>query len=106
MEVKKDIIYYLIVAAVFLFNFAFIPLLFEVLQQRQTSNIPYVSLFCFLIAQAIYLFIVFFRNYHLHTFIYLVGFICVSALIFLKHFYDKKNIHVIKKVIVSEEQKQ
>ena len=105
MNIDKNVIYYLIVAAVFLFNFAFIPLLFEILQQKQMSNIPYVSLFCFLLAQAIYLFVVFFRGYNLHIVIYLVGFICVSALLFLKHFYDNKNIHVIKKVIISEEQK-
>ena len=35
--------------------------------------------------------------------IYLVGFVCVSALLFLKYFYDGKNIHVIKKYTISEE---
>lgn len=103
MNVDKTTIYYLIVGATFLLNFAFIPLLFEVLQQRQMSNIPYVTLFCFLIAQALFLFVVFFRNYHLHIFIYLVGFICVSSLLFLKKFYDKRNIHIIKKYTISEE---
>jgi len=103
MSVDKSTIYYLIIGATFLLNFAFIPLLFEVLQTRQMSNIPYITLFCFLIAQALFLFVVFFRAYHLHIMIYLVGFVCVSALLFLKYFYDDKNIHVIKKYTISEE---
>ena len=43
MSVDKTTIYYVIVAT-FLLNFAFIPLLFEVLQQKNMSNIPYLTL--------------------------------------------------------------
>mgnify|MGYP000993117740 CR=1 FL=1 len=102
MNVDKTSIYYLILGATFLMNFAFVPLLFEVLQQRNTTNIPYITLLCFILAQALFLFIVVYRNYYFHTFIYLVGFICVSALLFLKKFYDTKNIHVIRTHVSQE----
>ena len=100
---SKDIIYYLVLAANFLFNFAFIPLLFEILQQKTTSNIPYVSLICFLISQLLFLFVVFYKDYYFHIFLYLVGFICIVSILFLKKFYDNKNIHVIQKFDTSEE---
>lgn len=97
MNIDKTLFYYLILGATFLMNFAFVPLLFEVMQQKTTSNIPYLTLICFLIAQLLFLFVVFYRNYYFHIFIYLIGFVCVSSLLFLKHFMDNKNIHVIKK---------
>ena len=89
MSVDKSTIYYLIIGATFLLNFAFIPLLFEVLQTRQMSNIPYFTLICFLIAQALFLFVVFF--------------VCIWAVLFLRYCYDGKNIHLIKKYTISEE---
>jgi hypothetical protein len=113
MNIDKKKIYYesnLIVGATFLFNFALIPLLFEVLQQKNMTNIPYLTLICLLISQILLLFIVFYRNYYYHVFIYLIGFICISSLLFLKPKYDSTNIQVINKniynkFIIDEERK-
>jgi|TARA_B110000483_G_scaffold138665_1_gene165711 hypothetical protein len=97
MEVNKTTIYYIIVASIFLMNFSFIPLLLEVLQQRNMTNIPYLTLITMLISQILLLFVVFYRGYYYHIFIYLVGFVCISTLLFLKPMYDNKNIQVINR---------
>ena len=102
MSVDKTTIYYVIVAATFLLNFAFIPLLFEVLQQKNMSNIPYLTLICILISQVLLLFIVLYRSYYYHVFIYLVGFVCISALLFLKPRFDEKNTQIINKNIYNK----
>ena len=105
MNIDKKKIYYesnLIVGAIFLLNFAFVPLLFEVLQQKNMTNIPYLTLICLLISQILLLFIVFYRNYYYHVFIHLVGFICISSLLFLKPKYDSINIQVINKNIYNK----
>lgn len=102
MSVDKTTVYYLIVTATFLLNIAFIPLLLEVLQHRNMSNIPYLTLVCILLSQILFLFVVLFRSYYYHVFIYLIGFICISALLFLKPMYDDKNTHVINKNIYNK----
>jgi len=95
MEVNKSTIYYIIITATFLLNFSFIPLLLEVLQQRNMSSIPYITLICMLISQILLLFVVFYREYYYHIGIYLVGFICISTLLFLKPGYDNKNTQTV-----------
>ena len=102
MSVDKTTVYYLIVTATFLLNIAFIPLLFEVLQHRNMSNIPYLTLGCILAAQALFLCVVLLRSYYYHVFIYLIGFICVSALLFLKSGMDNQNTQVINKNIYNK----
>jgi uncharacterized protein with PQ loop repeat len=94
--IDKSIYYYLILLATFLFTFSFVPLVFEVIQQRLTINIPYISLICMLISFLIYLFITIHRQYYLHIFFYLVSFVCISIILFLKRNYDKKNMKVSK----------
>lgn len=94
--IDKSIYYYLILFATFLFTFSFVPLVFEVIQQRLTINIPYISLICMLISFLIYLFITIHRQYYLHIFFYLVSFVCISIILFLKRNYDKKNMKVSK----------
>jgi uncharacterized protein with PQ loop repeat len=93
VNIDKSIYYYLILFATFLFSFAFIPLVFEIIQKKITINIPYISLLCMFISFIIYLFITINRQYYSHIFFYLVGLICVSLIIFLKRKYDniKKN---------------
>lgn len=61
-----------------------------------------------LLSQILLLFIVFYRSYYYHIFIYLIGFICISTLLFLKPIYDNKNIQVIKRNVynVIEENKE
>lgn len=102
MSVDKSTAYYFIVTAIFLLNFAYIPLLFEVLQQKNTSNIPYLTLICILISQLLLLFIVFYRSYYYHVFIYLVGFVCVAAILFLKPTFYGRNTQLIKKTVYNE----
>jgi uncharacterized protein with PQ loop repeat len=94
--IDKSIYYYLILFATFLFTFSFVPLVFEIIQQRLTINIPYISLICMLIASLIYLFITIHRQYYLHIIFYLISFICISIILFLKKNYDKKNMRVSK----------
>ena len=89
--IDKSIYYYLILFATFLFSFSFIPLVFEIIQQKITLNIPYVSLICMFLSFLIYLFITINRKYYIHLFFYLVGLISISIIIFLKRKYDNKK---------------
>jgi uncharacterized protein with PQ loop repeat len=95
--IDKTIYYYLILFAIFLFSFAFIPLIFEVIQQKITSNIPYFTLVSLLISFLIFLFVSINRKYYLHMLFYLIGIICISILLFLKRDYDPNNNVVITK---------
>lgn len=97
--VNKSIYYYLILFATFLFTFALIPLLFQIIQLKMTINIPYISLIFFMIAYIIYLYIAVTRGYYIHIFFYLTGFLIITFIIFLKSMYDKNNILVNKNII-------
>jgi uncharacterized protein with PQ loop repeat len=94
--IDKTIYYYLILFAIFLFTFALIPLVFEIIQQKITSNIPYISLICMFLSFIIYLFVTISRKYYVHIFFYLICLICISIIIFLKRKYDKNNYKVSK----------
>lgn len=91
--VDKTIYYYLILFAIFLFTFALIPLVFEIIQQKITSNIPYITLYCFLIGFLIYLYIAIDRQYLFHMFFYIVGIFSVIIIIFIKN----NHVNSIKK---------
>ena len=90
-----SIYYYLIMFATLLFTFAFVPIVFEILQQKITSNIPYISLFSFLISLLIFLFIGIIKEYYVHTIFYSIGLLSIIILLFLKKSYDSKNIKVL-----------
>lgn len=90
--VDKTFYYYLILFATFLFTVSFIPIVFEVIQQKITSNIPYISIICMMVSFLIYLFITINREYYFHLFFYSIGLISVSIIFLLKKKYDKNNI--------------
>jgi len=92
---NTNIYYYLILFATLLITFSLIPIVFEIIEQKVTSNIPYVSLICILISFLIYLFITIHRKYYIHVFFYLTGFISVSMILFLKRRFDENNINII-----------
>jgi len=96
--VDKTIYYYLILFATFLFTVSFIPILFEIIQQKITSNIPYISIICMMISFLIYLFITISRQYYFHLFFYSIGLISISIIFFLKRKYDKNNIMLQKSI--------
>jgi hypothetical protein len=91
VNIDKSIYYYIILFATFLFSFSFIPIVFEVIQQKITLNIPYVSLICLFVSFIIFLFVAISRQYYIHIFIYLIGLISISIILFLKKSYDKKT---------------
>ena len=88
---SSSIYYYILLFASFLFIFAFIPFVFEINQQRITSNIPYLTLFLLLISFLLYLFVSISKGYFVHFFLYLIGIISISILFFLKRKYDIKK---------------
>jgi uncharacterized protein with PQ loop repeat len=100
--VDKTFYYYIILFATFLFTMGFIPILFEILQQKITSNIPYISLIFILLSYLIYLFIAINRKYFFHSIIYLIGIITISTIMFLKKKYGNKNVK-INNIIINEE---
>jgi len=94
-----EIYYYLIMFATLLFTFSFVPIVFEILQQKITSNIPYISLFSLLFTFLIFLFIGIIKEYYIHSLFYCIGLLSIIIILFLKKFYDNKSI----KVLVNEE---
>jgi uncharacterized protein with PQ loop repeat len=82
--VDKTIYYYLILFAILLLTFSFIPLVFQIIQDRITSNIPYTTLICMFLSFTIYLFITISRKYYFHIFFYFICLVCISILIYLK----------------------
>ena len=86
----------LLLFANFIINFSLIPLVFEVIQQKFTSNIPYLTIILLLCSQLIFLFVVIYKKYYFHVFIYVTGLLCSCILLFLKKYYDKKNTKIIK----------
>ena len=105
--INKTVFYYIILFSNFMLNFALIPLLFEVNQQRYTGNIPYFTILLILISQILLLFVVIYKGYYFHIFIYAVGMICSSLLLFLKRYYDNREsdvVNVINKNIILDEE--
>jgi uncharacterized protein with PQ loop repeat len=94
MPINKTFFYYLILFAIFLFTFAFIPLLFEILQQKVTSNIPYTTLICMIISLIIYLYVTIIRKYYIHMFFFFISLICISIILYLKTIYDTNNYKI------------
>jgi uncharacterized protein with PQ loop repeat len=92
--VDKSVYYYLIMFATFLICFAFVPLIFEILQEKITSNIPYATLICFTLALLIYLFITISREYFIHSILYSIALACSIIILFLKRKYDKNNTNI------------
>lgn len=97
VKVHKTIYYYLILFGILLFSFSFIPIVYEVVQQKITSNIPYLSLICLIISYLIFILITIIRGYNIHLFFYLVGLIPIIIILFFKSKYDLTNIIVNKK---------
>ena len=95
-SVNKTFYYYLILLATFLFTFSFIPLVLEIIQQKITSNIPYVTLICMFISFIIYLFITISRQYYIHIFLYLIALISIAIILFFKKKYDTNNVKITK----------
>jgi uncharacterized protein with PQ loop repeat len=96
--VDKTIYYYLILFATFLFTISFIPIVFEIIQQKITSNIPYISLICMILAFLIYLFITISRQYYFHVLFYSISLISISIIFLLKRKYDENNITIKKDI--------
>jgi uncharacterized protein with PQ loop repeat len=92
--IDKSIYYYLIMFATFLICFSFVPLIFEILQEKITSNIPYATLICFVVALLIYLFITISREYFIHSILYSIALACSIIILFLKRKYDKNNTNI------------
>lgn len=97
--VDKSIYYYLILFSTFLFTFALIPIIFQIIQSKITNNIPYISLIFFVIGFLVYLYIAITRRYYVHIFFYLIGLLSVSIIILLKNKYDNNNIHINKNIV-------
>ncbi len=98
-----------ILFANFLFCAALIPLIFEVIQQKYTSNIPYLSISFLLIAYIILFIISVMRKYLMHCVIYFIGIVCALIVLSLKSNYDKNKVFVQKTMnpwMMTAEQKE
>jgi hypothetical protein len=96
---KYNLIYYnLIILATILSIFSLVPFIYEIIQQKITSNIPYVSLFCISFTFIIFMYISISKGYFLHLFLYTFGLLCIFIIIFFKRKYDSKNIVIHKSI--------
>ena len=92
--IDKTIYYYIILFAIFLSSFSLIPLTFEVITQKLTSNIPYSTLICMLLSVLIMLFVTINRKYYMHILLYAICLICLSIILFYKREYDNNNSYI------------
>ena len=91
---SKNLSYYILLFSMFILNFSLIPLLFEILEQRLTSNIPYITLISFWLVLVIYLFRAILKEYYIYSLFLMVGIITLSIIIYLKTIYDKNNTFI------------
>ena len=98
IQVSKTVYYYIILLANLLVVLALIPVTFQIIQQKITSNIPYSSLIFMVIAFLIYLFVSINRLYPFHIFIYFIGLLCVSIVLFLKKNYNVHRVFIAPKL--------
>lgn len=95
--INKTIYYYIILFAIFLTSFSFIPIIYEIYQQKIISNIPFISLILLLVTYLIYLFVAITKKYYVHLFFYLVGLFSILLLIYFKFKYNNDNtIQILK----------
>ena len=98
MIIDKTVYYYIILFSALLFCFSFVPLLFEIIQQKITSNIPYSTLILLITSFLILIYVCILKSYYVHLFIYLIGVIPISIILSLKIKFDKNNIGIINYV--------
>ena len=98
-----------ILFANFLFCAALIPLIFETIQQKYTSNISYLTLAFLLVAYVILFIISVMRKYLMHCIIYFIGIVCALIMLSLKVNYDKNKVFIQKTMnpwMMTSEQKE
>jgi O-antigen/teichoic acid export membrane protein len=95
---QDEIFYKFIILATIISIFSLVPVLYKVIQQKITSNIPYVSLILICIAFLIFMYISVSKGYYLHLFFYTFGLLCTSIIIYLKRKYDNTNVMLHKTI--------
>ena len=88
--------YTLIIFATIIGIFSLVPILYEIIQQKITSNIPYLSLSMISITFFIFIVISIVKGYYLHLFFYTFGLLCILLIMYFKIKYDKNNITIHK----------
>ncbi len=97
-KMSNSIYYNLIILATIIAIFSLVPIIYEIIQQKITSNLPYISLVLIAITFLIYMYISITKGYYLHLFFYTFGLLCIFIIIFFKRMYDSKNIIIHKSV--------
>lgn len=95
---KEEYFYKLIVFATIISISSLVPILYEIIQQKITSNIPYISLIFISIAFLIFMYISLLKGYYLHLFFYSFGLLCTLLIIYFKRKYDHNNITINKNI--------
>ena len=96
--------YYILLFATFLITFSFVPLLFEIVKTKIAINIPYSSLLLALFSLSIFMFVSLSKKYYFHLLFYLIGFISLFIVIFLKKSYDKKIQNILMNIPIERKQ--
>lgn len=96
-EFNSDLIYYYAIMVSIMFkSFAFIPIIADVMEKKYTKNIPYVSLFLFLMSSLILIVISVYKKYYIHFMFFIIMFVACVILIILKTKYDNYNENFTK----------
>ena len=69
--------YYLIMIAILLFTFGFIPIVMDGIK------LPMLSIISFLLSFLIYLFISIIKKYYIHSIFYIIGLLAIITLLFI-----------------------
>lgn len=85
----RSMYYYTILFAIFLYIFGFIPIVIKIIEDKNITIIPYLSIYLFLFSFLIFLFIAIHKKYYLHLFFYTVGLTSILIILFLKNKYNQ-----------------
>jgi uncharacterized protein with PQ loop repeat len=96
--------YYILLFATFTLTFSFVPLLFEIIKTKIAINIPYSSLLLALFSLIIFMFVSISKKYYFHLLFYIIGFISLFIIAFLKKSYDKKIQNILMNIPLEKTQ--
>ena len=85
IDIKMDnFYYYSVLLTILLQSFAYLPLIAQVYESKDTTNLPYSTLLMLLTAAFILLIVAMYRGYYTHVFVFLVYFGSIGYLINMK----------------------
>ena len=89
-ERSNLVYYYSVMIGLFLWVFSYIPLAANVIKNRRTNNLPYITYFLSLIASMIFILICVSKRYYIHFILFLILLLCNIVILYYKTKYNNE----------------